>query len=83
MKHYKMIADGYIVLVGIDCGGGEITEQEYNAIMDAIRSKPSAPHGCDYKLKADLQWELYELPPVEDEELTAEEALDIIVGGTA
>ena len=61
MKHYKMIADGYIALIGIDCGGEEITEQEYNTIMDAIRSKPSAPEGCDYKLTANLEWELHEM----------------------
>jgi hypothetical protein len=29
--------------------------------MDAIRSKPSAPEGCDYKLTANLEWELHEM----------------------
>lgn len=62
----------------------EITAAKYNEILTMIRNKPTAPDGYGYRLTDDLQWELYELTPVEvedDPELTAEEALDIIVGG--
>ena len=64
--------------------GNEITEAEYNRIKAIIDSRPAAPSGFAYRLTAELEWELYELPAVEEEEeLTAEEALDIIVGGNA
>ena len=66
---------GYIVSVTSDILTGEI--------QHAIASVPSAPDGYAYRLKADtIQWELYEVPPVpEDDEITAEEALEIIRGG--
>lgn len=65
--------------------GKEITEAEYNEIREIIRNRPTAPEGYGYRLTESLEWELYELPAAEeDPELTAEEALDIIVnGGTA
>jgi hypothetical protein len=49
------IIDGYIV--GISQDRGEDTE-EYNRIMNAIKSKPTAPEGYTYKLKETLEWEL-------------------------
>jgi len=69
----KIVIDGYIVAVST--GGEEITEQEYAEILSAIRSKPTAREGYDYRLKTDLTWEEYKLPPVEPEPLTDEEAL--------
>ena len=45
----------------------EITEAEYNNILEIIKDKPVAPDGYDYRLTTDLQWELYELPTVEEE----------------
>lgn len=56
--------------------GDEITETEYNKIKSIIDNRPVAPDGYAYRLTADLQWELFELPVMEEEEeLTAEEAL--------
>lgn len=82
MRYYKLINNGYLVAVGSGSGGTEITEAEYNNLLSVIHNKPTAPEGYDYRLKADLSWELYELPPVpEDDEITAEEALEIIRGG--
>ena len=71
MRYYKMIIDGYLVAVGSGSGGTEITEAEYAELLNIIRTKPVASEGYDYRLKADLTWELYELPPVpasEDED---------------
>ena len=60
----------------------EITEAEYNNIMERIRSRPTPPEGYGYRLTDALEWELYEQPAEEEtEELTDEEALDIIIGG--
>jgi hypothetical protein len=81
MKFFKRTENGYITLIGRNCGGEEITEQEYDAIMKVIRNKPTAPDGYDFKLTEKFEWEMFELPPRDEEELTAEEALAIITGG--
>ena len=66
--------------------GKEITEAEYNRIKAIIDSRPTAPDGFAYRLSADLEWELVELPPEEPEEpeLTETEqkarAYDILMG---
>ena len=85
MRYCKTISDGYIRAIGTGAGVGEdITEAEYNTIMSLIHDKPEAPAGYGYHLRTDLTFELYALPAVEDidPELTGEEALDIILGGS-
>ena len=47
--------------------GEEITEAEYNHIKAIIDNRPTAPDGYGYRLTINLEWELYEIPPVEDE----------------
>ena len=84
MRYYKMIIDSYLVAIGNGSGGTEITADEYAELLNIIRSKPVASEGYDYRLKADLTWELYELPPApapEDDEISDTEALNIITGG--
>lgn len=84
MSYFKIIKDEYILAIGVGTTGATIYEDEYNSILAAIQSCPSAPNGYGYRLKTDLTWELCELPVTPedtDPELTAEEALDIIVGG--
>ena len=83
---YKQIENGYIV--GIGTNGPDnmpaVTEEEYGELLSVIRDAPTAPDGYTYMLTADtLTWELVELPPAppEPEELTADEALDILLGG--
>jgi hypothetical protein len=79
--------NGYIIMLSRDAGDIEITESEYNAIRETVRNKPAPPEGYDYRLKDDLSWELYALPESDpadnDPELSAEEALEIIVNGGA
>jgi hypothetical protein len=80
MRYYKLVIDNFIMCApsttARDCGV-EIDIEEYDAIVDAIRGKPSAPSGYTYKLRADtLEWELVELPPEPDpgeEDATAED----------
>lgn len=81
MKYYKRITGEYIHGIGTDCGGIEITEAEYNEILSVIQNRPAPEPGYGYRLKTDLTYERYEIPEAEPEELTAEEALEIIVGG--
>lgn len=65
----KYINDNYIVGVGTGAGtGSEITEDEYNEILDNINNRPTAPEGFTYRLTTALQWELVELPPIENNE---------------
>ena len=84
MRYYKQIENGYLLSIGTGPGGEEITAEEYENILTIIRSRPTAEVGYGYRLKTDLAWELVELPPVsEDEEISADEALKIILGGEA
>ena len=64
--------------------GNEITEEEYNKILQIILSKPIAPEGFDYILTNELIWELCEIPdyepaPLDDIEEKAK-AYDILMG---
>lgn len=85
MKKYKIENDGYILSIQVGGGGTPITDDEYNAILAAIYNCPEAPEGYGCRLKTDLTWELYELPPEPepdpDAEITDSEALAIITGG--
>ncbi len=85
MKLYKVLENDYLIAIGENIGGVEITESEYNTIMQKIQTKPTDPDGYTYKLRADnLEWELVELPEEdepEDDEISSDEALDIILGG--
>lgn len=81
MKYGKYVSGGY--LIGISTNGGQpIDEEEYAKIRSLLQNAPAAPDGYGYRLTESLQWELYELPPADpDPELSAEEALGIILGG--
>ena len=62
--------------------GEEITETEYNEILSLLHNIPTAEEGFAYRLTADLEWEIYEVPVEETEdEITEEEALEILLGG--
>lgn len=82
MKYYKFLSGEYIMGISDGGNGGiEITESEYNKILSAIQNRPAPEPGYGFRLKTDLTYERYEMPEAEPEELTAEEALDIILGG--
>ena len=83
MKYYKFLSDEYIMGISKGGNGGtEITEAEYNELLSVIRNRPAPESGYAFRLKTDLTYERYEMPVQEEpEELTAEEALGIIVGG--
>lgn len=65
----KVVENGYVIAVTTANVGTEITESEYNAIMQKIHNKPIDPDGYNYMLRSDtLEWELVELPePIEGE----------------
>ena len=74
--YYRITDAKYILAVGKGRGEVSIGEPEYSTIMQKIQNKPTDPEGYQYKLRSDnLEWELVELPSVEPEPLTDEEAL--------
>lgn len=81
MRYYKIIDGEYLKAIGTSNGGIEITEAEYNVILSVIQNRPAPELGYGFRLKTDMTYERYEMPEAEPEELTAEEALDIILGG--
>lgn len=82
-RYYKKIEDGYIVMIGTGAGGVEITAEEYAQLKETFYSMPEAAEGYAYRLKEDLTWEEFEIPVIDpnDEEISDEEALNIIAGG--
>lgn len=85
MRYYKQKCDNCIIAIGTGLGNTEITEFEYNEIIVAIHNRPQSD-GKGYRLKTDLTWEEYDLPPEpepsDEDELSNDEALNIILGGT-
>lgn len=78
--YYKIITDGYIMVVGTGNGGISITKEEYESLISHIHNRPEAEEGYGYRLKEDLTWELYELPIVEDENISGDELMNMIEG---
>lgn len=39
ISYYKRIESGKLIAIGTNCGGTEITEAEYNALLAEIRTK--------------------------------------------
>ena len=83
-RYNKHISGDEIIAIGTGAGGTEITEAEYNDIMAIIQSCPNVEGKC-YRLKTDLTWEEYDLPPEpelsDDDEVSTDEALNILLGG--
>lgn len=78
MYYAKSIGNGYVVGIcrSETAFANGITENEARQIEQMFLFAPPAPDGYAYKLRADnLEWELVELPPIEPEPLTDEEAL--------
>ena len=57
----KIVKDGYINSVVDGVSIGNITEAEYEEILEVIRNRPEAQSGYDYRLKEDLTWEKCEI----------------------
>ena len=64
--------DGYIISIMHGAKESNISDAEYQAIMDKVNRKPTPPDGYDYRLTVDLEWEMFELPKETDEPETDE-----------
>lgn len=71
--------DGYIygVVQGVNSNNSNITEEEYNRIKDILKNVPNAPEGYYYRLKENCEWELCEMPQIE-ETATEQDYLDAL-----
>lgn len=68
MKYFIIISGNYILgLYKSMYGSSEITEEEYNRIYAIIMNAPEAEEGKGYRLRTDLTWEEYDIPPEEEE----------------
>ena len=70
----KIEKDGIIIAIAKNGSVGRpITEDKYNEILSMLHNRPTAPEGFAYRLTKELEWELYELPTIEEpEEATTE-----------
>ncbi len=66
MRRWKQIDGAYLLAIGTGSSGTAITKAEYDAILAVIRACPQEA-GKGYRLKTDLTWEIYDLPPEETE----------------
>ena len=81
MRYYKVVLDGYILLVGEGHNGTEIAKSEYDEILIAVKNVPPSPSGYAAKLKEDLTWDFVPVePPDPDPEIDETEAFNIILG---
>ena len=95
MRYYKRVYNDIVIAIGTGYGGTEITEAEYNALLSEIREKAafvnklySGKITID-EVPADWQEEIQRRVDersaaevtAEEQDISAEEALDILLGG--
>ena len=90
---YKI--DGTIYMIGVGIGGTEITESEYNRILTEIREKAAlvnqlyngeitiadVPEAWQEEIQRRVEERIAAEGTAEEQDIPAEEALDIILGG--
>ena len=96
MKYYAQYsASGELISIGTGGGGTEITEAEYQALLTEIRTKADlvsklyegeitiddVPAEWREEIQKRVDERIEEEAAEEERELSAEEALDIILGG--
>ena len=95
MRYYKLIENDTLIAIGTGSGGTEITEAEYNTLLSEIREKAalvdklySGEITID-EIPADWQEEIQRRVDeriaaegsAEEQDIPAEEALEILLGG--
>lgn len=80
----KIVNNGYIIGLS-EITGEDISAAEKESILTAIESRPTPQAGYSYRLKTDLTWEAYDLSPEpepsDEDEISTDEALNILLGG--
>lgn len=85
MKYYKNIDEDYLQSVSIGTGQIEVTQEEFENLLSIIRTKPMDIGRKIWRLSVNLTWEPHELPPEpepsDEDEISTDEALNILLGG--
>lgn len=94
-RYYKQTDDVYIIAIGTGPGGTEITEAEYNALLAEIREKAAlvdklysgeitiddVPTDWQEEIQRRVDERIAAEGSAEEQDISAEEALDILLGG--
>lgn len=98
MRYYAQYNDtGALIAIGTGLGGTEITESEYNRLLSEIREKASivnqlyngeitiadVPEDWQAEIQRRVDERIAAEAAAEEQDIPAEEALDIILGGDA
>ena len=96
MRYYAQYnASGNLVAIGTGLGGTEITEAEYNALLAEIREKAAfvdklysgeitidaVPVGWQEEIQRRVDERIAAEGSAAEQDISAEEALDILLGG--
>ena len=96
MRYFKKYNDcGKIIFIGTGSGGTEITETEYNALLAEIREKAAlvdklysgeitldaVPAEWQDEIQRRVDERIAAEGSAEEQDISAEEALDILLGG--
>ena len=96
MRYYAQYNDsGKLIAIGTGNGGTEITESEYNALLSEIREKAAlvdklysgeitidaVPVNWQEEIQRRVDERIAAEGAAEEQDISAEEALDIILGG--
>lgn len=95
MRYYKLIENDTIIAIGTGYGGTEITEAEYNTLLSEIREKAAmvdklyngeitidaVPVDWKEEIQRRVDERIAANGTAEEQDISAEEALDILLGG--
>ena len=95
MRYFKIIKNGSLIAIGTGPGGTETTEAEYNALLAEIREKAAMVdklYGGEITIDAvPVEWQeeiqrrvderIAAEGSAEEQDISADEALDILLGG--
>lgn len=95
MKYFAQYENGILTAIGTGSGGTEITESEYNALLSEIREKAAlvdrlysgeitiddVPSEWQEEIQRRVDERIAAEGSAEEQDISAEEALDIILGG--
>ena len=95
MRYYAQYSDNKLIAIGTGPGGTEITEAEYNALLSEIREKAALVNqlyngkitidAVPAEWKEEIQRRVDERIAAEgiaeEQDISAEEALEILLGG--
>ena len=95
MRYYKQLSDSHLIAIGTGPGGVEITEAEYTRLLAEIREKAAlvdklysgeitladVPEAWQKEIQRRVDERIAAEGAAAEQDISAEEALDIILGG--